>query len=67
MNVLTLLELAATGLPDRVAIGRLHPGGSDDKQLSYPALLERARAGAALLRQRRAEELVYRGSTPPAP
>ena len=61
MNVLTLLEMAATGLPDRVGIGRLHPGGSDDGQLSYPALLERARAGAALLRERGAEELVYVG------
>lgn len=61
MNVLMLLEMAATGLPDRVGIGRLHPRGSDDGQLSYPALLERARAGAALLRQRGAEELVYLG------
>ncbi|MDT7761984.1 MAG: hypothetical protein QOC63_1404 [Mycobacterium sp.] len=61
MNVLTLLEMAATGLPDRVGIGRRHSGGSDDGQLSYPALLARARAGAAMLRQRRAEELVYLG------
>jgi acyl-CoA synthetase (AMP-forming)/AMP-acid ligase II len=61
MNVLTLLEMAATGLPDRVGIGRLHPGGSEHVRLSYPALLERARAGAAMLRQRDTEELVYLG------
>jgi acetyl-CoA acetyltransferase len=28
MNLLTLLEMAATGMPDRVAVGRTHPPGT---------------------------------------
>ncbi|MCW2652727.1 MAG: hypothetical protein QOE41_4725 [Mycobacterium sp.] len=61
MNVLTLLEMAATGMPDRIAVGRLHPREPPATKLSYPALLERARSGAAMLRRRGADEVVYLG------
>ncbi|MDT5161636.1 MAG: hypothetical protein QOC90_1946 [Mycobacterium sp.] len=51
MNVLTLLDMAATGTPDRVGVGRL----------TYPELLDRARCGAALLVAHGVDELVYVG------
>jgi hypothetical protein len=38
MNVLTLLDMA-TGMPDRVGIGRLQATGSDQAGLTYPELL----------------------------
>jgi acyl-CoA synthetase (AMP-forming)/AMP-acid ligase II len=61
VNVLTLLDMAATGMPDRVGIGRLQATGSDQAGLTYPALLDRARRGAALLAAQDAQELVYVG------
>ncbi|MDT5332180.1 MAG: hypothetical protein QOF31_3477 [Mycobacterium sp.] len=51
MNVLTLLDMAATGTPDRVGVGRL----------TYSQLLDRARCGAAVLEAYGVEELVYVG------
>jgi len=51
VNVLTLLDMAATGTPDRVGVGRL----------TYSELLDRARAGAALLVAHGVDELVYVG------
>ncbi|WP_077103256.1 class I adenylate-forming enzyme family protein [Mycobacterium terramassiliense] len=61
MNVLTLLEMAATGMPSRVGIGRRKPAASAPAILTYPALLERAQSGAGLLTESNAEELVYVG------
>jgi acyl-CoA synthetase (AMP-forming)/AMP-acid ligase II len=61
VNVLTLLDMAATGMPERVGIGRLQATGSDPAGLTYPALLDRARRGAALLAAHDAQELVYVG------
>jgi acyl-CoA synthetase (AMP-forming)/AMP-acid ligase II len=61
VNVLTLLELAATGMPDRVAVGRRDRQESAQTGLTYPALLDRARSGAAALRDWGAEEVVYLG------
>jgi acyl-CoA synthetase (AMP-forming)/AMP-acid ligase II len=60
VNLLTLLDMAASGLPDRVALGRRTTG------TTYSGLLGRARSGAAVLRERNAEELVYLGSNGPA-
>ena len=51
MNVLTLLDMAATGTPYRVGVGRL----------TYSELLDRARCGAALLVAHGVDELVYVG------
>ena len=56
MNLLTLLVMAARGMPDRVALGRRATG------ITYSELLARAQSGAALLRERDAGELVYLGS-----
>lgn len=56
MNLLTLLDMAATGLPDRVALGRKSAG------TTYATLLAAARTGAAALRERGAEEVVYLGT-----
>jgi len=56
MNVLMLLEMAATGMPDRIAVGRPGPKG-----LTYPELFEQARAGAGVLLAHGAEEVVYLG------
>src|SRR3984957_20814285 len=58
--------MAATGTPDRVAIGRDRTSGETATgrgtgQLTYPGLLARARAGAAVLRDRQARALVYIG------
>jgi acyl-CoA synthetase (AMP-forming)/AMP-acid ligase II len=61
VNVLTLLDMAATGMPDRVGIGRLQATGSDPAGLTYSALLDRARGGAALVAAHDAQELVYVG------
>jgi acyl-CoA synthetase (AMP-forming)/AMP-acid ligase II len=61
VNVLTLLEMAATGMPGRVGVGRLKPAGAAPVGLIYPALLDRARCGAGLLAARDADELVYVG------
>ena len=44
MNVALLLEMAADGFGDRLAIGSRHSGG-----LTYAMVLARARAGAAVL------------------
>jgi acyl-CoA synthetase (AMP-forming)/AMP-acid ligase II len=74
LNIVTLLEMAATGTPDRVAIGRVRapgervraPGetetGTDASPLTYPGLLARARAGAGVLRDRQVRALVYIGA-----
>lgn len=47
MNVLTLLEMAATSMPGRVGVGRLKPAAAAPAGLTYPALFDRARCGAA--------------------
>jgi acyl-CoA synthetase (AMP-forming)/AMP-acid ligase II len=60
VNLLTLLDMAASGMPDRAALGRRATG------TTYSALLGKARSGAAVLRERNAEELVYLGSNGPA-
>ncbi|HEY5394052.1 MAG TPA: long-chain fatty acid--CoA ligase [Trebonia sp.] len=61
MNIVTLLDMAASGNPDRVAVGRLRSTAEDAAPLSYQDLLDRARAGAGALRERGATELVYLG------
>jgi hypothetical protein len=61
VNVLTLLEMAATGMPGRVGVGRLRAAAQAPAGLTYPALLDRAHCGAGLLAARDAEELVYVG------
>jgi acyl-CoA synthetase (AMP-forming)/AMP-acid ligase II len=61
VNVLTLLEMAATGMPGRVGIGRQQPIEAAPTGLTYRALLDRANSGAGLLTARGAEELVYVG------
>jgi len=61
VNVLTLLEMAATGMPGRVGIGRLQPVDASPAGLTYGALLDRAESGAGVLAERDAEELVYVG------
>src|ERR1700734_3691327 len=48
MNLLTLVRMAAAGMPDRVAVGPLPECGQ-------------ARAGASLVRDCAAEEIVYLG------
>jgi acyl-CoA synthetase (AMP-forming)/AMP-acid ligase II len=53
--------MAATGMPDRVAVGRLHSPEMGASGLTYPGLLDRARCGAAILHDVRADELVYLG------
>jgi acyl-CoA synthetase (AMP-forming)/AMP-acid ligase II len=60
MNLLTLLDMAATALPDRVALGRKSNG------TTYATLLAAARTGAAVLRERDAEDVVYLGANGPA-
>jgi acyl-CoA synthetase (AMP-forming)/AMP-acid ligase II len=61
MNLLTLLEMAATGMPDRVAVGRTGTPELGCSAMTYPGLLDRARAGAATLRDLGVDELVYLG------
>jgi acyl-CoA synthetase (AMP-forming)/AMP-acid ligase II len=61
LNIVTLLDMAASGNPDRVAVGRLRSTAEDAAPLTYPDLLDRARAGAGVLRERGATELVYLG------
>jgi acyl-CoA synthetase (AMP-forming)/AMP-acid ligase II len=61
LNIVTLLDMAASGNPDRVAVGRLRSTAEDAVPLTYPDLLDRARAGAGALRERGATELVYLG------
>jgi acyl-CoA synthetase (AMP-forming)/AMP-acid ligase II len=58
VNVLTLLDMAATGMPGRVGVGRLRAAAPG---LTYPDLLDRAQRGAGLLAVHGAEELVYLG------
>jgi acyl-CoA synthetase (AMP-forming)/AMP-acid ligase II len=55
MNVVTLLEMAAEGMPERIAIGARSNG------LRYPELMARARAGAGVLRAQGVDEVVYLG------
>jgi len=70
MNLLTLAEMAATGMPGRIAVGPLREpdraGGADPARLTYPQLLDGARAGASLLRDCAAAEVVYLGVNGPA-
>jgi acyl-CoA synthetase (AMP-forming)/AMP-acid ligase II len=72
MNLLTLTEMAATGMPGRVAVGPAQPGGptlaggAAPERLTYQQLLDGARAGAALLRDCASTELVYLGVNGPA-
>jgi acyl-CoA synthetase (AMP-forming)/AMP-acid ligase II len=61
LNIVTLLDMAAAGNPDRVAVGRLRSAAEDAAPLTYLGLLERARAGAGVLRERGVTELVYLG------
>jgi acyl-CoA synthetase (AMP-forming)/AMP-acid ligase II len=61
MNVLTLLEMAATGMPGRIAVGPLRPDGSTPAGLTYPELVDRARSGAGFIRAACVDELVYVG------
>jgi acyl-CoA synthetase (AMP-forming)/AMP-acid ligase II len=61
VNVLTLLDMAATGTPDRVGVGRLCAAGPAPAGRTYSELLDRARCGAALLVVHGVEELVYVG------
>ncbi|WP_353620047.1 AMP-binding protein [Mycobacterium sp. ELW1] len=61
MNLLTLLDMAAMGMPDRIAIGRTRTAEFDFTAMTYPGLLERACAGAATLRDLGVRELVYLG------
>jgi len=61
VNVLTMLDMAATGMPDRVGVGRLCAAGPAPRGLTYPALRDRARRGAGLLAAQGVEELVYVG------
>jgi acyl-CoA synthetase (AMP-forming)/AMP-acid ligase II len=58
---MTMLDMAATGMPDRVGVGRLCAVGPAPTGLTYPALLDRARCGAGLLAAHGVEELVYVG------
>ena len=60
MNVTTLLEMAATAHPDRIAIGPRSGG------MTYAQLMERASAGAARLRAAGAPGLVYLAGSGPA-
>jgi acyl-CoA synthetase (AMP-forming)/AMP-acid ligase II len=53
--------MAATGTPDRVGVGRLCAAGPAPAGLTYSELLDRARAGAALLVAHGVDELVYVG------
>src|SRR6266481_2724168 len=70
MNLLTLAEMAATGMPGRIAVGPLREpdraGGAGPARLTYPQLLDGARAGASLLRDCAAAEVVYLGVNGPA-
>jgi acyl-CoA synthetase (AMP-forming)/AMP-acid ligase II len=61
MNIMTLLELGATATPDRVAVGRLRQAGPEPDRLTYAELLDHARAGAAVLAEHGAAEVVYLG------
>jgi acyl-CoA synthetase (AMP-forming)/AMP-acid ligase II len=66
LNIVTLLEMAATGTPDRVAIGRVRTSGEAERgareaPLTYPGLLARARAGAEVLWDCQARALVFIG------
>jgi acyl-CoA synthetase (AMP-forming)/AMP-acid ligase II len=66
LNIVTLPDMAASGNPDRIAVGRLRSTAEDADPLSYPDLLDRARAGAGALRKRGAAEFVYLGAQLPA-
>jgi acyl-CoA synthetase (AMP-forming)/AMP-acid ligase II len=61
MNIVTLLEMSATGLPGRVAAGRLQSSAEDTDPLTYPELLEHARSGAGVLLEHGARALIYVG------
>jgi acyl-CoA synthetase (AMP-forming)/AMP-acid ligase II len=43
LNIVTLLDMAAAGNPDRVAVGRLRSTAEDAAPLTYTDLLTRAR------------------------
>jgi acyl-CoA synthetase (AMP-forming)/AMP-acid ligase II len=73
VNLLTLAEMAATGMPSRVAVGqrpqparavRGRPGAAppDRAGLTYQDLLCHARAGARVVRDGKAEDVVYLGA-----
>src|ERR1700733_1280872 len=53
--------MAAAGNPDRGAGGRPRSAAEDAAPLTYTDLLDRAQAGAGVLRERGATELVYLG------
>jgi fatty-acyl-CoA synthase len=55
MNTVMLLEMAAEGMPDRVAVGPLDDG------MTYVELLDRARRAAALVAQSGAERVGFLG------
>jgi acyl-CoA synthetase (AMP-forming)/AMP-acid ligase II len=61
MNLLTLLDMAAMGMPDRIAVGRTSTSELDFAAVTYPSLLARACAGAAMLRDLGVNALVYLG------
>src|ERR1700733_11593597 len=67
MNLLTLVRMAAAGMPDRGAVGPLPECGQAGAvrrapaRLTYSQLLDQARAGASLVRDCAAEEIVYLG------
>ena len=60
MNIMMLLDMAASGAPDRVAIGSLADG------LSYGRLKERAAAGAEVIRASGASHVVFAATNGPA-
>jgi len=57
MNTPMLLEMAADGMADRLAVGGRH----DDDGVTYAALLDRARRVAAVVAESGAERLVFVG------
>ncbi|HEY0804283.1 MAG TPA: AMP-binding protein, partial [Pseudonocardiaceae bacterium] len=60
MNLLTLFDMAATAMPDRVALGPKSSG------ITYASLLAAVRGGAGALRARGVDEVVYLGTNGPA-
>jgi len=61
LNIVTLLDMAASGNPDRVAVGRLRSTAEDAASLTYPRPAGPGpgrRRGAARARRRRAEAQV---------
>jgi acyl-CoA synthetase (AMP-forming)/AMP-acid ligase II len=60
MNLMLLLDMAASGFPDRVALGSRSDG------LTYAGLRDRAASGAALVESSGAERVVYVAPNGPA-